>query len=313
MLGAAAEGDLFRSEDVPGFDSDQWTTGGFGQFDWDPTERLGLTITARLDHHNQAGTFLSPRMAARWRLAEEWSLRLSAGSGFAAPTPFIEETEAIGLRRVRPLTNLRAERLTGGTLDLAGSVGGVELHGTLFGSLLRNPIGVRAAATPGMVELANGAATTRTAGVELLARAEAGPLAFTATYTGVTATEIVPGGAVREQVPLNPRHAFGLVTIWEHERGRVGLETFYTGTQRLEDNPYRDASPAYLIVGLLAEQRVGPVRLFLNLENLTDRRQTRWDPIVRPSRAADGRWTVDLYAPSEGRTVNGGIRWTLGD
>ena len=36
--------------------------------------------------------------------------------------------------------------------------------------------------------------------------------------------------------------------------------------------------------------------------------QTREDPLVRPSRAPDGRWTVDAWAPLEGRTLNGGVR-----
>lgn len=308
VIGAAAEGDLYRNTDVPGFDDDQWTVGTFGQFDWDPSERLGLTLTARLDHHNEAGTFLSPRVAARWRLSGDWSFRLSAGSGFVAPTPFIEETEAIGLARLEPLRGLTAERLAGGMLDIGGTVSGIELHGTLFGSLLRHAIGARPAATAGRVELANASEVTRTGGTELLAKARAGPLAFTLTWTATAATEVAPDDSIRRQVPLNPRHALGLVTVWEHERGRIGLETFYTGTQRLDDNPYRAEAPDYLIIGLLAEQAIGPLRVFLNFENLTDRRQTRWDPIVRPSRGTDGRWTVDLYAPSEGRVVNGGVR-----
>jgi hypothetical protein len=29
---------------------------------------------------------------------------------------------------------------------------------------------------------------------------------------------------------------------------------------------------------------------------------------VRPAPRADGRWTVDAWAPLEGRTVNGGVR-----
>jgi len=311
VVGAAAEGDLYRNTDVADFDDDQWTLGMFGQYDWDPSERLGLTVTARVDRHNEAGTFLSPRVAGRWRLDDDWSVRVSAGSGFVAPTPFIEETEAIGLARLEPLRGLNAERLVGGTLDIGGSVGGIELHGTLFGSLLRDPIGIRPSATPERVELANATEVTRTGGAELLARAEVGPLAFTFTWTGLAATEVPPDDSLRQRVPLNPRHALGLVTVWEHQRGRVGLETFFTGSQRLDDNPYRSESPSYLIVGLLAEQVVGPFRLFLNFENLTDRRQTRWDPIVRPTRAEDGRWTVDLYAPSEGRVVNGGLRLAL--
>jgi outer membrane receptor for ferrienterochelin and colicins len=46
----------------------------------------------------------------------------------------------------------------------------------------------------------------------------------------------------------------------------------------------------------------------LNAENLGGVRQTQWDPLVRPSRAVDGRWTVDAWAPLDGRVINGGIR-----
>ena len=63
-----------------------------------------------------------------------------------------------------------------------------------------------------------------------------------------------------------------------------------------------------MIVGLLAEWQFGRIRLFMNGENLTGVRQTRWDPLLRPTRAADGRWTVDAWAPLEGRNINGGLR-----
>jgi outer membrane receptor for ferrienterochelin and colicins len=63
-----------------------------------------------------------------------------------------------------------------------------------------------------------------------------------------------------------------------------------------------------VIGGLLAERQLGRYRLFINGENLTGVRQTRWDPLLRPARAPDGRWTVDAWAPLEGRNVNGGIR-----
>ena len=114
---------------------------------------------------------------------------------------------------------------------------------------------------------------------------------------------------MRHQTPLTPRHSAGLVGMWEREDvGRVGVELYYTGVQRLEENPFRERSRPYAIVGLLAERQLGRLRLFVNGENLTGVRQTRWDPLVRPSRAADGRWTVDAWAPLEGRNVNGGVR-----
>ncbi len=101
--------------------------------------------------------------------------------------------------------------------------------------------------------------------------------------------------------------------MWEdHDRGRVGLEIYYTGRQSLEDNPYRDESSPYLHVGLLGEIVLDRFRLFLNLENLLDVRQTRKDPLVRPSRASDGRWTVDAWEPLEGFVANAGVRIRLG-
>ncbi|HEX9895450.1 MAG TPA: TonB-dependent receptor, partial [Gemmatimonadales bacterium] len=258
------------------------------------------------------GTFVSPRFAARASLGERWALRVAAGTGFFGPTPFVEEVEAIGLARLDLSSGLRAEQAVGGSIDLGGTVGSFELNATLFGSLLEDAVDLVGSA-PGRVALANSAGTTRTGGVELLARYRAGPLHLTTTYTGLAATELPPAEATRRRVPYNPSHAIGVVGIWEREgRSRLGAELFFTGRQDTEDDPYRTTTPAYLIVGLLAEHRIGRFRLFLNLENLTDRRQSRYDSIVRPERAPDGRWTVNLWAPAEGRVVNGGIRWIVG-
>lgn len=58
-------------------------------------------------------------------------------------------------------------------------------------------------------------------------------------------------------------------------RGRIGLELYYTGTQPLDDNPYRSESKSYFEIGLLGEIVLGRYRLFLNLENLLNVRQTR--------------------------------------
>ena len=76
----------------------------------------------------------------------------------------------------------------------------------------------------------------------------------------------------------------------------------------MEANPHRDTSEPYTLTGLLIERRVGRLRLFVNLENLTDVRQQQWDPVLRSDRAVDGRWTVDAWAPLDGRVINGGVR-----
>src|SRR4029079_17703237 len=92
------------------------------------------------------------------------------------------------------------------------------------------------------------------------------------------------------------------------KRVRVGIEAYFTGTQRLEDNPYRSQSENYVLFGGLVEHRFGRVRLFVNAENLGGVRQTRFNPLVRPFQAPDGRWTVDAWAPLDGRVINGGMR-----
>jgi hypothetical protein len=52
--------------------------------------------------------------------------------------------------------------------------------------------------------------------------------------------------------------------------------------------------------------------LFLNAENILDIRQTKYESLLRPQRANDGRWTVDAWAPLSGFTVNGGVRVKFG-
>jgi iron complex outermembrane receptor protein len=174
---------------------------------------------------------------------------------------------------------------------------------TLFGSRIHHPIDVDR--SRGLV-LTNLPEPTTNTGVELLGTVRHEPYALTATYTHVRSRE--REGGVLEDAPLTPRHSAGVVGMWEREDvGRVGVEFYYTGIQRLEENPYRERSRPYVIIGLLAERQLGWIRLFVNGENLTGVRQTRWDPLLRP-RAPDGRWTVDAWAPLEGRNVNGGIR-----
>jgi iron complex outermembrane receptor protein len=156
--------------------------------------------------------------------------------------------------------------------------------------------------------VANAQGPTRTAGAELLARLRWRQVVVTGTYTLTRSTEI-DGDAVRDEVPLTPRHAAGVVAAWEeHGKSRLGVELYYTGWQRLDDNPYRSASRPFVVFGLLAERRFGRARLFVNAENLANVRQTRYDPLVRPTRSSDGRWTVDAWGPLEGRTINGGLR-----
>ena len=309
VLGSALQAERYRAEDVEGFDFTHVTPSLFAQEEFAPAEWVTLSVAGRVDRHGEYGTFINPRFALLLRPAG-WTVRAAAATGYFAPTPFTEETEAIGLTRVLPLEGLEAERARTASLDVGREVGGWELNATLFGSRTENALQLReSAARPGFMELANASGPTRTWGTELLARWHREPFHLTATHTWLRSREDDPEGAGRREVPLTPRHAIGAVGMWEAEGvGRVGLELYHTGRQALEENPFRDQSRPYTILGFLAERRIRNVRAFVNLENLLDVRQTRYDPLVLPARSREGRWTTDVWAPLEGRVVNAGVR-----
>jgi len=304
VAGAAVERDAYRPQDLPRFAYTFTVPGVFAQDDVDLAKWLSLSVSARVDHHSAYGTFVSPRVSALVRNGP-WTSRVSLGTGFFGSSPLTEETEAAGLTRLVIPRPLRAEEGRSTSLDVSRTDGPLSYTLTLFGSRIAHPIDVDRSA--GLI-LTNRQEPTTNVGIEALGTFRRAPFALTATYTYVRAREDDNG--LRLQTPLTPRHSAGLVGMWEREDvGRVGVELYYTGVQRLEENPFRDQSRPYAIVGLLAERQLRRLRIFVNGENLTGVRQTRWDPLVRPSRAPDGRWTVDAWAPLEGRNVNGGIRF----
>ena len=313
VLGLALQHDRYRNRELPQFDFTHTVPGIFLHQEWTPAERVTLAGSARLDHHSVYGTFVNPRLSALVKAGAGWTIRASAGTGFYGPTPFTEETEVTGLARLAPLSGLGAEKARSGSLDMGGTVGPFEVNGTLFGSIIDDAVQLSEVAdVEGRFSLINADGQTQTWGGELLGRYRHEPWHLTASYTYTRATEPRPGGEGRREVALTPRHSLGFVGMWEEEgRTRLGVEFYYTGLQSLEDNPYRETSRPYVIIGVLAERRVGPARLFINFENITNVRQTKYDRLVLPARSPDGRWTTDAWAPLEGRVINGGARLFL--
>lgn len=315
VAGAAWQGDRYRSDEASQFDFDFSVPAAFAQVELDPSTAVALAASARLDRHNRYGTFLSPRLSVLARPREGWTVRATGGAGYFGPTPLVEATEVTGLAGVTQPAALRAERVVGGSVDVGLEVGDLEFNATVFGSRIRHPVAVADLRGTGGDDqvLGNVAGPTRTWGGELLGRLHREGLHLTASYTYLRGREAVPEApASRREVPMNARHALGVVGMFEwEESARLGLEFYYTGRQALEENPYRATSRPYLIVGALVEKQAGWARLFLNLENLTGVRQTRTDPLVRPDQGPGGRWTTDAWAPLEGRVVNGGVkvRW----
>jgi outer membrane receptor for ferrienterochelin and colicins len=303
VVGAAAEREAYLPRDVPQFTYRYTTPGVFVQDDFEITRWLSVSASARADFQSRYGTFLSPRVSAlvRWH---GWTSRLSAGQGFFAPTPLTEETEAAGLTRLVIPKPLIAERGRSASFDISRKIGPGYYTVTLFDSSVSHPINVERG---NLYQLVNLSEPTHNVGAEFLGTLRKAAFSATLSYTYVLSRQFEFGERV--DTPLTPRHSFGIVGMWEKEKaGRIGVESYYTGGQRLEDNPYRSESKPYVLFGFLAERPIGPFKLFVNIENLGNVRQTRWDSLLRPDRAVDGRWTVDAWAPLDGRVLNAGVR-----
>ena len=99
-----------------------------------------MSASARIDVHSEFhGTLVSPRVSLLLTPAPAWTARVSVGGGAFAPTPFTEETDDSGLRRLAPLTGLKAERATA-SADVTWARGRVEVSATLFGSIVDDAV-----------------------------------------------------------------------------------------------------------------------------------------------------------------------------
>jgi iron complex outermembrane receptor protein len=311
-VGVAAERDAYYALDVSRMSYAFLTTSLFAEHLWSPLPWLSLSSSARVDFHNTYGNYLSPRVSALFRAGRGWTARIAGGTGIFAPTPFTEETEVIGLSRLRPIAGLGIERAQSLSADLGGTLGPVEVNASTFRSTIDHAVALRP--VPGdstTLELVNAAEPTRVGGVEFFARYKREPLSVTGSYAFLQGTEFDVEHAIRRTAPFNPRHSGGLTIVLEEEETgtRAGVEIYYTGRQALVDDPYRSFSRPYAFVDALLERRFGRVSVFLHGEDLNGVRQTRFDPLLRPSPDPEGRWTTDVWAPLEGRMINAGLRW----
>ena len=262
---------------------------------------LFVSGSARVGHRVTYPITFSPRGSVRVR-NKGWTAGFSADQSFFEPTATTEETEAAGaLRLTVDIPKLDAEHIRNVSGDFGYETNAATVKITAFQSHIDHPVLV----DRGTFSLYTSDKPVLTHGVELLGRVRQGAFSASGTYTYLMVTE--EGG---RDVALTPRHSVDLIAMMDDEhRGRVGVQISYTGVQRLDGNPYRTASEPYTIVTLFGERWIGRWALFVNADNLSNVRQTHWDPIALPARnEIDGRWTVDQWAPVAGRVINGGIR-----
>jgi iron complex outermembrane receptor protein len=90
------------------------------------------------------------------------------------------------------------------------------------------------------------------------------------------------------------------------EKWKLGAEAYYYSQQTLNDGT---SGEPYWIFGFMAEKLWEGFSLYINFENFTDTRQTRFDSIYSGSIA--NPVFRDIYAPLDGFVINGGLKLRL--
>ncbi|HUF76193.1 MAG TPA: TonB-dependent receptor plug domain-containing protein, partial [Longimicrobiales bacterium] len=122
VAGLSFQHEGYHGRDVGQFDFDHAIPAIFLQVQSSPRPWLTGSSSARLEWHSEYGEFLTTRTSALLRPGA-WIVRASIGTGYFAPSPFTEETEAVGLGRLLPFAGLQAEEALGAMLDIGRSVG----------------------------------------------------------------------------------------------------------------------------------------------------------------------------------------------
>lgn len=285
------------------------TYGVFVQNVWTISGVCTLESGLRGDYVNDFGFEILPRISALFQFSPRLTTRIGGGFGYKTPTVFNEDAERVQFRTLLPIdvNNTQNERSVGGNWDInyRTAIGAVRLtvNHLLFYTRLQRPLIWRLVS--GGTEFTNADGHIDTKGMETNLRLLFGHFKLFVGYTFTDAHTNYYGR--QNRLPLTARHRLNNVLMYElEERFKLGLEAYFFSAQQLND---RTTGKAYWIAGLMAEKMWEHFSIFINFENFTDTRQTRFDTIY--SGTLESPFFRDIYAPVDGFVINGGLKIRL--
>jgi len=107
---------------------------------------------------------------------------------------------------------------------------------------------------------------------------------------------------------LTPQNRLTTTLAYEDEDNgwKIGLEAFYFGKQHLQNT---NKSPDYWLLGASAQKTFENFTIALNIENILDIRQTRYENII--SGSINNPNFSELYAPLDGIVGNVVLKFDL--
>jgi outer membrane receptor for ferrienterochelin and colicins len=294
------------------------TTGGiYGQHTWDASEKIKLETGMRLDlarYSNSIFTntefFFLPRVSLLIKYNGKLSSRIGGGIGYKTPTLFTERTETIQYRNVAQINNVKSEKSYGGTADINYNTNiaadlSFSLNHMFFYTTISKPL-VLESDLFGNNKFVNTAKPVHSAGFETNVKfifKNYFKLFLGYTFTDARAKYLT----ANQFLPLVPQGKLNTALIYEKEGViKLGLEGYFTGKQYLSNGT---RTPAYSELGFMAEKIFKKFSLYVNFENFTDTRQSRYKNVVNGSHLNP---TFDeIWTHTEGFVFNGGIKLKL--
>lgn len=306
----------FREKDNTGRNNTVRTAGLYAQHTLDASDKIKVESGLRLDFANYKNSlysnselFVLPRISALFTFSRDWSSRIGGGIGYKTPTLFTQETETIQYRNVAQLNNVRSEKSYGGTADInfrtrITSRLAFTFNHMFFYTAIARPLYLQTNAAGS--SFINASRPLHTKGFETNAR-----LSYkneVKLFLGYTFTDARARYLMGNQfLPLVPKHKLNTALIYEKEDViKIGLEGYFTGKQHLSNG---GSAPAFKELGFMVEKIFKAFSLYVNFENFTDTRQSRYKNVVNGSHlnpVFDEIWTH-----TEGFVINGGVKLKL--
>ena len=314
VFGGTVVYDQFRehtfAENRPPRDETRATFGGYFQDTVDLSDKVSIQAGLRVDATKDHGTFVLPRVSMLYRVTDSVSARVGFGLGYKTPTMFTEDAERLLFQNVEPIGDmLKAEQSRGGTFDVnyRGTIGKqveFSINQMFFYTMITDPIILRPA-EESTFRFFNAASPVISKGFETNARFGYG---IAKLFVGYTFTDAKAGYLPGDRrVTLLPKSKINSAFVLErHEDFKTGIEFYYASPQTLDDRSRTRSTAEF---GLFGEKTFGKFSFFINAENLTDVRQSRYGTVVFPP--YQNPTFAELYTHTEGRVFNGGIKIRL--
>ncbi len=309
LIGLNIYSDQFSEGDISTNDRsyNQFTSGVFVQQNWQLNEQWFIETGLRVDQSRNYGLQTLPRLSVMHKANRKLTFRIGGGLGYKLPTIFTEDTERLSFRGLQSLNlnNLDAEKSFGGNFDInystaIGDNWTFSINHLFFYTQLNNPVILNSPDNGTTYRFRNASGDLNTKGMETNLKLTYNDFKLFFNYALID-TELGYSGDL--QKPLTAKDNIGAVLVYEeHEKWRVGLEAYYTGSQFRSDY---SVTEDYWITGLMAMRKFKNISLYLNFENFIDTRQSRFESINLSN--SMNPENLEIWAPMDGFIVNGGI------